>query len=27
MMARAEGRPIESPVVDVGFHIVVRDST
>ena len=27
MMARAEGRAIENPVVDVGFHIVVRDST
>jgi LacI family gluconate utilization system Gnt-I transcriptional repressor len=27
MMARAEGRAIEHPVVDVGFHIVVRDST
>ncbi len=27
MMARAEGRAIENPVVDVGFHIVLRDST
>ncbi len=27
MIARAEGRPVASPVVDVGFHIVVRDST
>lgn len=27
MIARAEGRPVASPVVDVGFHMVVRDST
>ncbi|MET1113738.1 MAG: LacI family DNA-binding transcriptional regulator [Comamonas sp.] len=27
MMARAEGRPVEQPIVDVGFHMVVRDST
>lgn len=27
MMARAENRPIAQPIVDVGFHMVVRDST
>lgn len=27
MMARAEGRPIEHRIVDVGFNIVVRSST
>ncbi len=27
MIARAEGRPVAEPVVDVGFHMVVRDST
>lgn len=27
MIARAEGRPVDSPIVDVGFHMVVRDST
>src|SRR5690606_22317777 len=26
MMARAEGRPVASPRVDVGFQLVVRDS-
>ncbi|MNV71996.1 HTH-type transcriptional regulator GntR [compost metagenome] len=27
MIARAEGRPVDSPIVDVGFHMVIRDST
>lgn len=27
MMARAEGRPVPQPVVDVGFHLVQREST